>query len=203
MGVAEQQAALARLYVDPNIRERFRKDPYALCRELGLKASDAELLRSLAVDQVDSFARSLRRKRLCEVRKLLPRSCRALGDRYRPLFHDYAAGYLPTGIHRHSYDAAAFAGYLLKRMSSASLEPPWMAELIRFEKAVVKAALPDVWFHAVILRYDVSDPDEASIPPRRTCLHGWLRLQRGGRTRYFALRAHRSVLAQAADAFPL
>src|SRR6185312_1367294 len=78
MGVAEVQAALARLYVEPELCERLRKDPHDLCREMGLDGSDAEQVRSLAVDQVEAFARSLRNKRLGEVRTLLPRTSRAL-----------------------------------------------------------------------------------------------------------------------------
>ena len=199
MGVAEVQAALARLYVEPELCERLRKDPDDLCHEMGLDGSDAEQVRSLAVDQVEAFARSLRNKRLGEVRTLLPRTSRALGDRYRPLFQDFASGFVPAGIHRHSQDAVTFADYMLHRLRSVPPEPPWIVDLIRFERAVAKMALPAVGFEAVILRYDVSDLDQKSEPPRRTCIHGWLRLQRGGKMLYLVLRGRRAVTGQAAD----
>ena len=98
MGLAEIQGALARLYVDPSLRDRFFADPAAVGVELGLGAEEARDLAGVSRRQVEQFAGSLRRKRRDQVRRVIPIAARALGDRFGGLFERYADGLGAAGI---------------------------------------------------------------------------------------------------------
>src|SRR5262249_29713259 len=91
MGLAEIQGALARLYVDPALRDRFFADPAAVGAELGLGAEEARGLAVVSRRQVEQFAGSLRRKRRDQGRRVIPIAARALGHRFGPLFERYTA----------------------------------------------------------------------------------------------------------------
>ena len=83
MGLAEVQEALARLYIDPALRDRFFADPAAVGAELGLVPEEALDLARVPRRQVEQFADSLRRKRRDQVRRVIPITARALGRRIR------------------------------------------------------------------------------------------------------------------------
>ncbi len=79
MGLAEVQGVLARLYIDPALRDRFFADPAAVGAELGLDVEEAQNLARIPRRQVEQFADSLRRKRRDQVRRVVPIAARALG----------------------------------------------------------------------------------------------------------------------------
>src|SRR5262245_49419326 len=97
MGLAEIQGVLARLYVDPVLRERFFAEPAAVGAELGLDAEEARGLACVSRRQVDQFADSLRRKRRAQVRRAIPMAARALGGRFAEFFERYAVESEPRG----------------------------------------------------------------------------------------------------------
>ncbi|MBI1355333.1 MAG: hypothetical protein GC160_13370 [Acidobacteria bacterium] len=70
-------------------------------------------------DQLESFAAALVRKRAREVRELLPRTARLLGERFDGLFGEYAEGRPTEGPQRHRRDAVAFAASLRERGQAA------------------------------------------------------------------------------------
>jgi hypothetical protein len=107
------ERALARLYTDAALRERFYAAPEPTAAELGLDAAD--LGRVLAVDRerVELFAESLVAKRFGEVRQLLPRALAAFGEAaLGERFAAFARDFLPEGVHKHRADALAFAAAL-------------------------------------------------------------------------------------------
>jgi hypothetical protein len=69
MGLAEVQGALARLYIDPMLRDRFFAEPVAVGAEVGLNANEARGLAEIPRRQVDQFVHSLRHN---EVRPVAP-----------------------------------------------------------------------------------------------------------------------------------
>ncbi len=108
MGLAEVQGALARLYIDPALRDRFFADPAAVGAELGLGADEARGLAGVSRRQVEQFADSLRRKRRDQVRRVIPIAARALGDRFGGLFERYSAESKPRGSKADLDDAVGF-----------------------------------------------------------------------------------------------
>jgi hypothetical protein len=186
MGLAQVQMALARLYTDAAWRADFLADPEEAAAGLGLGAADVRQLAQLAPGQVQLVAGSLRRKRLNEVAKLLPLSHRALGPRFAALFWRHADTYLPRGTKRHRDDALAFAAFAARTARAEGLEPPWAADLMRYEAGWLAASVPGC---RGLLRWFRYDPqaltralvrDAMPLPEARSTLALWVRLPRGG-----------------------
>ena len=133
MGLAEVQGVLARLYVDPALRDRFFADPASVGVELGLGAEESRDLAGVSRQQVEQFAGSLRRKRRDQVRRVIPIAARALGDRFAGLFERYAAESPPRGSKADLDDAIGFVDALASGTDAD--RPPWAADLARYELA--------------------------------------------------------------------
>jgi len=131
MGLADVQTALAKLFTDENLRNRFFDDPLSVGRSLGLDDSEAAGLTGLSELHVTQFARSLRRKRVDDARKVLPLTSRALGDSFAPLLLGVLDGPLPRDRHRD--DARMLAMNLERLARNGTLDPPWAADLARYE----------------------------------------------------------------------
>ena len=82
MELIEQQRLLARLYTDAETRRRWLAEPERFAQALGVDRPTAEKLST----QVESFARSLQRKRLGAVIKHLPATRKAMGHTFDELF---------------------------------------------------------------------------------------------------------------------
>jgi hypothetical protein len=194
MALAEVQRALARLYTDAALPARFRADPRAVGTELGLTAEEARQLGTLSVQQLRFFADTLRRKRLGEVRDLLPLTHRLLGQTFVALFWQFAPTYVPRGIHKHRDDALAFVRFLEYTVGAAGLSPAWALNLARYEAARLEAAEPARRWTMRQFRYPVASvvqalahetPPAALRPRPTTCL--WLRLSSRHTPRYLQL----------------
>ena len=192
MGLAETQRALARLYTDARLRERFYAAPAEVGRELGLDEQDAQSLARLGARQTDYFAASLVNKRLGEVSKLLPLTARVLGQEFRRLFRQFAAAEpAPAGLSKHLRDAVAFAEYAGRGGRLASVAPVWLVELLRYEKELLRAREAKTRLRLCLFRYDVrqlarsvsQDPTSPHVEVRPT-LALWLRLGARGRVRH-------------------
>jgi hypothetical protein len=121
VGLAELEGALARLYTDDALRERFFADPESVGPALGLDGGESTRLASTDRARIELFADTLRVKRYGEVSRLLPRTFAAAGeDEFRGLFFEFARAFVPEGVHKHNADALAFATWLTKRLDGAS-----------------------------------------------------------------------------------
>lgn len=195
MGLAETQKALARLYTDARLRERFFADPLGTGEELGLGRDEAQQLAGLSARQVNFFAGSLHAKRLQEVRDLLPLTARALGERAAPLFREYAETNLPGGVRKHRADAAGFADYLAGGGALGGADSLWVADLARYEKARLEAADMPRGLIARRFNFAVDELARDAVrgdlrPPqrRKATLAVWFRLSPGSRLRHTVLR---------------
>lgn len=185
MGLAQLQAALARLFTDAALRERFFADPAAIGRELGLASEEIAQLTKLGQGEIAEFARSLDQKRLSAVRDLLPLTARALGDRFDGLFLEHAERYRPGGIQKHLNDALAFARFLNDRRSLGQFDPPWLRSLARYEATSLEMRNSDRMVCIRLLGYrpgemaaHVSVSGGRGELPRRPCLAVWVRMPR-------------------------
>jgi hypothetical protein len=190
MGLAERQKALAQLYTDTRLRERFLADPLTVCRELGFSEEEASRIASIPPARVASFARSLHNKRLAEVGKILPLTSRVLGKLFNENFESYAEKHLPGGTKKHLGDALAFATHLQKVLREKGGQPRWVLDLLAYEKARIMAADPRCRLVVRYFRHDLrllvrslARKEEAAIDVRR-CVAIWARLKRGQAVRY-------------------
>jgi hypothetical protein len=190
MGLAEIQGALARLYVDAVLRDRFFTDPAAVGIELGLGAEEARALAGVSRRQVEQFAASLRRKRRDQVRRVIPIAARALGHRFSSLFERYVAEAVPRGSKADLDDAIGFVD-ALGRWADAD-RPPWAVDLARYELAWHQATRAGCRPVVRAFRFPVARialgraADMAAIAPRRT-LAIWWRLTPRGRVRHLRI----------------
>jgi hypothetical protein len=156
MGLGEIQRFLAQIYTHTELRERFFINPQEVGVEFGLNADEVENLGQLSRKDVNSFANSLKWKRLGEIREILPRTAKALGKDFNTLFWQYAESYLPTGIKKHRDDAIAFSNYILK---TASLQSPWLKDLLVFEQTWLLSYQSGRCLHIRWFRYSVHQQD--------------------------------------------
>jgi hypothetical protein len=131
MALADVQAILARLFTDAAFRTSFFHDPVAVGCALGLEAAEASALAELSRDEVEQFAAIIRRKRVDDVRKVLPLTARALGGAFDR--HALAAIVGAVRPGRHRDDARAVVDRLSRLARANELEPPWTADLARYE----------------------------------------------------------------------
>ena len=156
MSLGDIEHILARLSADEELRARFVENPFALGRELGLSASGTRLLRREAADRFDSFAATPRERRFVQVNKLLPLTHRVLRGRFNMYFDRYVAEHGDLAIERLFGDVLRFAEYLEKQLRDDYLGSGWTLDLLRFEKARVKAADPNRRFVVAYFRHDIS-----------------------------------------------
>jgi hypothetical protein len=133
MGLAEIQSVLARLYVDPTLRDRFFADSAAVGAELGLDAEESRGLSCISRRQVEQFADALRHKRRDQVRRVVPLAAQAMGGRFTEFFERYARESSPRGSRPDLDDAVAFVEALSRW--TCQVEPLWVSDLARYELA--------------------------------------------------------------------
>lgn len=175
------QPILAQLYTNAELRSRFFTNPELVGAELGLNTTQIQQLSLLSATEVNLFASSLKRKRLGEVRELLPMSAKALDKEFSRLFWQYAETYLPQGIKKHLLDAIAFATYIEK---VDNIEPDWILDLVKYEKSWLEAAEPNRRLIIRRFRYAINRRDGNFQLFAQPSLSIWLRLLPQGKLRY-------------------
>jgi hypothetical protein len=194
--MSELEQILARLSADEGLRGRFAEDPFAVGRELGLSVAEARRLTRAASKQFDSAAASARDRRFVEISKLLPLTQRALADRFAAHLRRYSEAHPPGGIERLFGDALGFADYLRERLREERVGSGWTIDLLRYEKARLKAADPRRRAVVQFFRHDISRlvrsvarREETPQAQRRATVAVWWRPRRGGTVRYAVLAA--------------
>ena len=189
MELARQQWLLARLYTQAALRQRFFRDPDAVLRELGFPPENASPWTGSLREEVQSFARSLQRKRLQDTEKILPITRRLLGEAFVPCFLEYAEGPRPTGPSAGLEEAVAFAEFLQRADPVRHGLSPWKLDLVRYEAAQRRAL--GVRFMLRHFRYPVHrwppGPIDAPSPLRRPVWVVWFRLTRSSQLRQVVL----------------
>ena len=195
MGLAQTQQILAQLYTNSVLRSRFFANPQAVGEELGLNSDEAQQLAKLSAQQVNLFASSLKRKRLGEVRELLPLTHSVLGKGFAELFWRYAETYIPTGIKKHLEDAIAFSTFI-EVTQLESINPPWVVDLLRYEKAWLQAAEPSSRLTVCWFRYAIDklartvQQDETPVVLMQPAIAIWFRLSPRSHLRHFVLKLY-------------
>ena len=156
MGLSDIEQILTRLSSDDELRARFVENPFALGRELGLSAAGTRQLRREAAARFDSFAATPHERRFVQVNKLLPLTHRVLRERFTNYFSRYVAEHGPPAVERLFGDVLRFAEYLEEKLKEDYLGSGWTLDLLRFEKARVKAADPNRRLVVQTFRHDIS-----------------------------------------------
>jgi hypothetical protein len=196
MALAEIQSALARLYTDAMLRDRFFAAPLLVGEQLGLSADDASDLARIPRREVDQFAQSLRRKRRDQVRRVVPNAARSIGGRrFAELFERYANESSPRGSKAGLADAAGFVAAV--RRWAKDVEPPWAIDLAEYEltwrQATRSGRAPIMRiFRYPVGRLAIASPSEPVVP--WTTLAIWWRPTWCGPVRHVVLSMPRTEL---------
>ncbi len=156
MSLSDIEQILTRLSTDEGLRARFVENPFALGRELGLTAAGTRQLRREAAERFNSFAATPRERRFVQVYKLLPLTHRVLRDRFTNYFDRYVAEHGLPAFENLFCDVLRFAEYLEEKLKEDYLGSGWTLDLLRFEKARVKAADPNRRLVVAYFRHDIS-----------------------------------------------
>lgn len=188
MSLADSQRLLARLYTDATLCRRFFAAPEDVGQEWGLAADQALALAS-SRQQVDLFARALRKKHLRGVRHQLPCTAALLGGEMGELFSAYVEAERgrrpPGGFRKIPEDALRFAAFVQRRSTDELVRA-----VARFEATWVRAHAPGFRFAAAVFPYRMGeilrrlDGGEEVHRVRRLSLHLWWR---SGRLRHLGV----------------
>ena len=156
MALSDIEQILTRLSSDEELRARFVENPFALGRELGLTPTKTRQLRRVAAERYNSFAATPHEQRFVQVNKLLPLTHRVLRERFTNYFDGYVVAHGAPAVERLFGDVLRFAEYLEERLKEDYLGSGWTLDLLRFEKARVKAADPNRRLVVQTFRHDIS-----------------------------------------------
>ncbi|MEH2378531.1 MAG: hypothetical protein V7K27_06450 [Nostoc sp.] len=187
MGLAQTQEVLAQLYTNTDLRERFFANPQAVGAELGLSCDEAQKLAQLSAQEVNIFANSLKWKRLGEVREQLPRTARVLGKNFTTLFWRYAQTHLPKGIKKHREDAIAFANFIVEVAQQEDINPPWVSDLVRYEKTWLLAYEPSSRLSVCWFSYPIDKLASSDTMNRQATIAIWFRFSKRSQLRHIVL----------------
>lgn len=144
--------------------------------------------------QREAFADPLDTFRFLEACKVLPMTRRMLGERFRVLYGEYAGSDAARKCKGHLAGDVAFATYLQRRLRKERLYPRWVLDLLRYEKARLRAADPARHVVFCVFRYDISRLVRAAIRGEgdvTAITHPgvavWWRPRRGSSVRYSVL----------------
>jgi hypothetical protein len=156
MSLSDIEQILTRLSAEPELRARFVENPFALGRELGLTPATSRQLRREFAARIDAFADTPRDRRFVQVYKLLPLTHRVLRERFTRYFDGYVLEHGAPAVERLFGDVLRFAEYLEAKLADDYLGSGWTLDLVRFEKARVKAADPNRRLVVAVFRHDIS-----------------------------------------------
>jgi hypothetical protein len=112
MSLLDVQNFLARIYTNENLRREFLTAPEEIGRENNLSEREINELTAVFPDELNSFADSLRLKRLREVEKLLPLTRAQLNGEFERHFREFSDSFNSQSIKKHLADALHFCDYL-------------------------------------------------------------------------------------------
>lgn len=189
MGLAEIQNALARLYTDAELRERFFEDAKSVGREFGLNDEEINQLSKISSDELSFFSDSLLWKRLNEVEKLLPLTKKMLSEDFKDLFQSFAPTHNSTEIKKHLDDAIAFSKFLERKIQIG-----WQVDLIRFEAARLefngmnrKLIVKRFYYDVIDLIEKISGDEQFEIAKQKKWIGIWFRMKKQGDGKFYVL----------------
>lgn len=147
MELAATQKLLARLCTDSILRNRFYADPASVGRNFGLKPAESQkIAENLPQDQVHSFTKNLRRKRLADVTAQLPLTSSAIGRQFAEVFKEYVIQNPPPEGAASWRDALGFRNFFQQYARKNKLKPSWARGLLHFECRGIETEHTDVKF---------------------------------------------------------
>ena len=157
MGLKAQQAALAKLYTSKSSREHLENPASKENDSLELSQAEQVKLNSILEGDVTSFAISLLRKRLGQVKNILPGTCALLAENLWNLFESFAANQPTYGVKRHLTDARNFANFLAKKNPSGIFNVKDHKAVLKYEQTWLNSELSIQFLKVRSFKHDISN----------------------------------------------
>jgi len=129
--------------------------------------------------------------RFIEACKVLPLTRRVLCERFTEFYRQHAAAHVRGKVLRHMGDDLAFALFVEKNLKGERLQPRWVLDLLRYERARLQAADPARRVVVCFFRHDigrlvrsVARREETPAAVSRLTVAVWWRPRRRGGVRY-------------------
>ena len=157
MGLKAQQAALAKLYTSKSSREHLENPASKENDSLELSQAEQVKLNSILEGDLTSFAISLLRKRLGQVKNILPGTCALLAENLWNLFESFAANQSTYGVKRHLTDARNFANFLAKNNPSGIFNVKEHKAVLKYEQTWLNSELSIQFLKVRSFKHDISN----------------------------------------------
>jgi len=157
MGLKAQQAALAKLYTSKSSREYLENPASKENDSLELSQAEQVKLNSILEGDLTSFAISLLRKRLGQVKNILPGTCALLAENLWNLFESFAANQPTYGVKRHLTDARNFANFLAKNNPSGIFNVKEHKAVLKYEQTWLNSELSIQFLKVRSFKHDISN----------------------------------------------
>ena len=131
------QETMVKVLTDARLRQSlFARDSGALAAQ-GLASEDVERL--LGIDQVrlEAFADMVMAQRLTDILQILPLTSQILGNRLHPIVFEFNQELKPRYSTKQA-QALAFAEFLSERFRLQPPDPPYLEDVLRYEKAALE-----------------------------------------------------------------
>jgi hypothetical protein len=110
------------LYTNSIFRNEFIADKKSFYHNHAFSPETITFLEALSIPQLTFFAEGLLKKRMHEVRSLLPLSVKLMRKTFTELFLKFSDQYTPNGIHKHQEDAIQFVEYVLGQLKKTNID---------------------------------------------------------------------------------
>jgi hypothetical protein len=148
------QAILSRLYTNSTFRKEFIADKKKFYQKHSLSSETISFLEALSIPQLTFFAEGLLKKRMHEVKSLLPLSVKLTGKAFTELFLKFSDQYTPGGIHKHPEDAVHFVEYVLVKLGGTGTDQLTCSVLL-YEQEQLKRFLNPKKYRLSFYKYDL------------------------------------------------
>ncbi len=125
MEAVEFATVFARLLRDGRLRDAFVAEPEAVAARMGVCGADRAALLALDPGDLEFQARVLLGKRWAAARRIIPGTCRRLGDVAGSLFCDHARNHWPDAVPADLGDALSFCAWLVSSQPRAVEPSEW------------------------------------------------------------------------------
>jgi hypothetical protein len=158
MSIDSIQGILSRLYTDADFLREFIADKNIFYKTHGIVSQETiEFLEAVPVEQIVLFARSLTKKRIHEIKNLIPATTILIGKRINELLLEHSEAYVPNGIHKHHDDAATFINFLLKQKELPDVNPieGFIRSVLVYELQKIQSFISPKKILISFYRYDI------------------------------------------------
>jgi hypothetical protein len=154
MLIDNTQVILSRLYTNSIFRKEFIADKKKFYQTYTVSSETITFLEALSIPQLTFFAEGLLKKRMHEVRSLLPLSIKLIGKVFAEFFLKFCDQYTPNGIHKHQEDAIHFVEFVLAQLNETNIDQ-FTHSVMLYEQEQLRRFMNPKKYRLTFYKYDL------------------------------------------------